>query len=319
MAFDIFLLIVGFGLIAKGGDVFVDSSVLIGRALNVPRFVIGGTLVSLATNAPEVAVATTASLAGDSGIALGDAVGSCICNIGLIAGTVSMISPIGADARDFTNRALWMAAAGGMVVLFSVDGTLSRSLGMVLMLMAAAYLSWDFVGVRRMRKRNRDESVRTEEEAALWRAVGTFVLGAIVIIFGARLLVMSAQTLAGALGVPTAIIGFSVVAFGTSIPELVTGVAAARKGVVDLALGTVVGSNVLNLFLVVGLAGTINPLTLDSVVQSYAFPWMGFFFGALIVLIRRNGKIGPTAGAGLLLAYLLYVVGLVTLPSLGPA
>ena len=105
MAFDIFLLIVGFGLIAKGGDVFVDSSVLIGRALNVPRFVIGGTLGSLATNAPEVAVATTASLAGDSGIALGDAVGSCICNIGLIAGTVSMISPIGADARDFTNRA----------------------------------------------------------------------------------------------------------------------------------------------------------------------------------------------------------------------
>ena len=315
MAFDIFLLIVGFGLIAKGGDVFVDSSVLIGRALNVPRFVIGGTLVSLATNAPEVAVATTASLAGDSGIALGDAVGSCICNIGLIAGTVAMISPIGADARDFTKRALWMAAAGGMVVLFSVDGTLSRPLGMVLMLMAAAYLSWDFVGVRRMRKRNRDESVRTEEEAALWRAVGTFALGALLIIFGARLLVMSAQTLAVALGVPTAIIGFSVVAFGTSIPELVTGVAAARKGVVDLALGTVVGSNVLNLFLVVGLAGTINPLTLDSVVQNYAFPWMGFFFGALIVLVRRNGSVGPRAGLGLLALYLVYVVGLTFFPG----
>ena len=298
MTFDVFLLIVGFALIAKGGDMFVDASVLIGRALNVPRFVIGGTLVSLATNAPELAVATTASLAGDSGIAFGDAVGSCICNVGLIAGTVAMISPVGAEARDFTNRALWMAAAGGMVVLFSVNGTLSRPLAMVLLLMAAAYLSWDYIGIRRWRKRNRDKLVRTEEHAALWKAVGTFTLGALLIIFGARLLVTSAQTLASAMGVPTAIIGFSVVAFGTSIPELVTGVAAARKGVVDLALGAIVGSNILNLSLVVGLAGTIHPLTLNAVVQSYAFPWMGFFFWCSCHTCSQKWLYWTTRGSG---------------------
>ena len=152
MLLDLILLAAGLGLIAKGGDLFVDSSVHIGRALNVPRFIIGGTLVSLATTAPELVVSSTASSMGDSGIALGNAVGSCICNIGLIVGTVALMTPVGAEPRDFANRAAWMSAGGVLVVLFTLDRSMDRSLSVILLLLAFAYLLWDYRAIRRIRQ-----------------------------------------------------------------------------------------------------------------------------------------------------------------------
>jgi len=319
VALDIFLLIAGFILIAKGGDMFVDSSVHIGRALNVPRFIVGGTLVSLATTTPELVVSATASTIGDSGIALGNAVGSCICNIGLIVGTVAIMVPVSAGARDFANRSLWMSAGGALVVIFSLDRTLSRPLGAVLLMVAVAYLVWDYLAIRRMRAGQDRTPPSTEERAALVRLAGLFVLGAGLIIVGSGLLVTSGQSVAAVLGVPSAIIGFSVVALGTSLPELVTGVSAARKGVPDLSLGNIIGANVLNLFLIVGVSGTIQPLALDRFTQWYAFPWMAVFFGTLIFLVRRNGHVGRRAGVGLLILYLFYSLGLGMLPTLGLA
>ena len=319
MGFDIFLLIIGFVLIAKGGDMFVDSSVHIGRALGIPRFIVGGTLVSLATTTPELVVSATASGVGDSGIALGNAVGSCICNIGLIVGTVAILVPVSAGARDFANRALWMSAGGVLVVMFSLDRTLSRPLGALLLVLAAAYLLWDYQSIRRLRAGRDRTPPSAEERAALVRSISTFALGAGLIIVGSRVLVTSGQSVAAALGIPSAIIGFSVVAIGTSLPEFVTGVSAARKGVPDLSLGNIIGANVLNLFLIVGLSGTIQPLELDGFTQWYAFPWMAVFFGTLIFLVRRNGHVGRRAGLGLLGLYLAYSLGLVTLPALGLA
>ena len=319
MVLDIFLLIAGFILIAKGGDMFVDSSVHIGRALNVPRFIVGGTLVSLATTTPELVVSATASTLGDSGIALGNAVGSCICNIGLIVGVVAIMVPVSAGARDFANRALWMSAGGALVVIFSLDRTLSRPLGAVLLMLAVAYLVWDYLAIRRMRAGPDRTPPSAEERAALVRSAGLFALGAGLIIVGSGLLVTSGQSVAAVLGVPSAIIGFSVVALGTSLPELVTGVSAARKGVPDLSLGNIIGANVLNLFLIVGVSGTIQPLELDRFTQWYAFPWMAVFFGTLIFLVRRNGHVGRLAGVGLLILYLAYSLGLGMLPTLGLA
>ncbi|MCY4510468.1 MAG: hypothetical protein OXG35_26450 [Acidobacteria bacterium] len=112
MLYDIVLIVLGLGLVAKGGDLFVDSSIYIGQALRIPRFVIGGTLVSLATTTPELVVSAMASSVGDTGIALGNAVGSCICNIGLIVGTVSLLTPVEVEKRDFVRRAAWMVSAG---------------------------------------------------------------------------------------------------------------------------------------------------------------------------------------------------------------
>ena len=316
MLYDILLIAVGFALVAKGGDLFVDSSIHIGRALRIPRFVIGGTLVSLATTTPELVVSVTAATLGDSGIALGNAVGSCICNIGLIIGVVAIIMPVEVDRPDFIRRAAWMAGGGLLVVAFSWDRSMERIYGILLLAGAAAYLAWDLAGILRSRRQSAADAEDPDAAGGLAAAVGWFSVGAVFVIAGSRLLVTSGQGLAAALGVPSAIVGFSVIAIGTSVPELVTGVAAARKGVPDLSLGNIVGANVLNLLLIVGLSGTIQPLALDPFSQRYGFPWLGIFCVTIIGIVLRFGLVRRAAGIALLLLYALYVIGLIALPAL---
>ena len=316
MLYDILLIAVGFALVAKGGDLFVDSSIHIGRALRIPRFVIGGTLVSLATTTPELVVSVTAASMGDSGIALGNAVGSCICNIGLIIGLVAIIMPVRVDRSDFIRRAAWMVGGGVLVVAFSWDRSMERIYGLLLLAGAAAYLAWDLAGILRSRRQTAGEAGDPDASEGLGAAVGWFAVGAACVIVGSRLLVTSGQGLAAALGVPSAIIGFSVIAVGTSVPELVTGVSAARKGVPDLSLGNIIGANVLNLLLIVGLSGTIQPLVLDPFSQGYGFPWLAIFFVTLIGIVLRFGLVRRAAGIALLLLYALYIIGLVATPAL---
>ena len=317
MLYDVVLIAVGFGLVAKGGDLFVDSSVRIGRALRIPRFVIGGTLVSLATTGPELVVSATAATMGDSGIALGNAVGSCICNIGLIVGTVALIMPVEVDKADFVRRAGWMVGGGLLVVVFSWDLAMDRVYGFVLLALAAAYLGWDLLGILRSRRSSAADAADADAAGGLAGAVGWFAAGGACVLIGSRLLVVSGQGLAEAFGVPSAIIGFSVIAVGTSLPELVTGVTAARKGVPDLSLGNIIGANILNLFLIVGLSAAIQPLALDRFSQWYGFPWLGLFFLALAGVVLKNGVVRRAAGIGLLMLYALYTIGLVSIPALG--
>lgn len=317
MALDFLLVLVSLALVAGGGNLFVDSSVNIGRAFHIPRFVVGGTLVSLATTTPELVVSTTASVLGDSGIALGSAIGSCICNIGLIIGTVALIIPVKFDQRDFTKRASWMVAGAAMVIVFSLNGAISRSFGIVLLMSAVAYLMWDFQMIRKIRARHDQILNEFSNNKSLVDPILKFVLGIVLIIVGSRLLVSSGQNVAVALGVPSAIVGFSVVSIGTSLPELVTGVIAARKGIPDLSLGNIIGANVLNLFLIIGLSSTIQPLSLDPFTQRYAFPWLVIFIAGIIVLVRRNRLLGKSVGVWLLTLYALYMFGLVVIPLLG--
>ena len=317
MLYDITLIAIGFVLVAKGGELFVDSSIQIGRVLRIPRFVIGGTLVSLATTAPELTTSALASAVEDTGMALGNAIGSCICNIGLIVGIVALIMPVEVDRADFVKRSAWMIAGGVLIVVFSWDLSMGRPYGAVLLVGAGAYLLWDVVGMIRARAASDAVDVEEDGSEGLGGAVGWFSLGGVLLVIGGTLLVKSGQGLAETFGIPSATIGFSVIAIGTSVPELVTGVTAARKGVPDLALGNILGANILNLFLVVGLSGTITPLDLKPWYQWYAFPWLGLFFVAIVGVVLKNGIVRRAAGIGLLLMYVLYTVGLVTMPMVG--
>ncbi len=311
MLIDILLIVVGFALVAKGGDLFVDSSIRIGKALAIPRIVIGGTLVSLATTAPELVVSVTAALRGDPGMALGNAIGSCICNIGLIVGAVALIVPVDADRADFIRRALWMAAGGLLVVGFSWDLSMERVFGGILLAGAFGYLGWDLFGILRARQGGDTASeVDAEARAGLGGAVAWFTLGGGCVLAGSYFLVTSGQNLALAAGIPSSVIGFTVIAIGTSVPELVTGVTAARKGVPDLSLGNIIGANVLNLFLVVGLSSAIAPLNLDLFSQRYGFPWMAVFFLMVIATVLKYGVVRRTAGIVLLTLYALYTAGI---------
>lgn len=308
MILDSVWFFVGLVLMGRGGDLFVDASSQLSRALRIPRIVIGGTIVSIATTVPELLTSVQASLRGDTGMALGNAVGSCITNIGLIAGVVAIIMPIEFDRSNVLKRSAWMVLAAVLIVLFSWDLTMSKTYAAVLLLLTVLYLAWDVVGVIRSRADMNDRTA--DDNPKTLNAVGRFLLGAVFVAFGSYLLVDSGQNIALAFGVSTTIIGLSLVAFGTSLPELVTGVKAARRGMPDLSLGNIIGANVLNLLLIVGASGAITPLVLKPVSQQYAFPWLGLFFAVLLGVVIRHGVIRRAAGIGLLLLFTFYTIGL---------
>jgi len=301
-------LLVALALMARGGDLFVDASSQLSRVLRIPRIVIGGTIVSIATTVPELLTSVQASLRGDTGMALGNAVGSCITNIGLITGVVAIIMPIEFDRADVLKRSAWMVLGAALIVFFSWDLTMSRTYAAALLFFAAVYLAWDVVGVIRSRADMNDRTA--DDNPKILNAVGRFVLGAVFVTFGSWLLVETGQDIAKFIGVSSEVVGLSVVAFGTSVPEFVTGVTAARRGMSDLSLGNIIGANVLNLLLIVGASGAITPLVLKPVSQQYAFLWLGLFFAVLLGVVIRHGVIRRAAGIGLLVLFSLYMLGL---------
>ena len=308
MILDTALFVVGLVLMGRGGDLFVDASSQLSRAFRVPRFIVGGTIVSVATTVPELLTSIQASLDGDSGLALGNAIGSCIANIGLITGLVAIIMPIEFDRADVLKRSIWMMSAAVFIVIVSWNLKISFAYAVVLLIFTVVYLAWDVFGVIRHRSKLVDEPIG--DGPTPLSALGWFVLGAVFVGFGSKLLVDAGQNIAVALGISTTVVGLSFVAFGTSLPELVTGIKAARRGMPDLSLGNIIGANVLNLLLIVGASGVITPLVLEPMSQQYAFPWLGVFFVVLLGIIVRHGVIRRAAGIGLLLLFGLYSLGL---------
>ena len=308
MILDTVLFVVGLVLMGRGGDLFVDASSQLSRAFRVPRFIVGGTIVSVATTVPELLTSIQASLDGDSGLALGNAIGSCIANIGLITGLVAIIIPIEFDRSDVLRRSTWMMFAAVFIVIVSWNLKISFAYAVVLLIFTGVYLLWDVFGIVRHRSKLVDEPIG--DHPTPLRAIGWFLLGAVFVGFGSKLLVDAGQNIAVALGISTTVVGLSFVAFGTSLPELVTGIKAARRGMPDLSLGNIIGANVLNLLLIVGASGVITPLVLEPMSQQYAFPWLGVFFVVLLGSIVRHGVIRRAAGIGLLLLFGLYSLGL---------
>ena len=313
MLIHVLYLAAGLLLVIKGGDLFVDASTHISSRLHIPRIVVGGTIVSIATTVPELVVSATASFMGDSGIAIGNAVGSAIANIGLIVGVVALLTPVVVDLSDFKVRSRWMLGSAVLVVMLSWNLNLPRTYGVILFGVSLAYLAADCISAIRKRK-----TVQvTLDETPLTRSLVIFVIGAVMVGLGSRLLVTSGIEIAAALGVPSVIIGLSIVSIGTSLPELVTAVTAARKGVPDLSIGNILGANVLNLTMITGAAVTIRPLTLLPFTRNYSFPWLMVLIVLMIVMIGREGKIAKREGGILLVLYASYIAGLIVLPMIG--
>lgn len=315
MILHILLFILGLLLVLKGGDSFVDASTAIALRLKVPRIVVGGTIVSLATTAPELVVSTTASYMGDAGIALGNAVGSAIANIGLIVSLSAILLPIAIDVVDFRRRAIWMLVSAILVVAFAWDLEVSRLAGLILFTMGILYLTLNCLRAMLERKKSTNTSepnnASLEKSLSLKKALLIFLFGAVLVILGSKLLVNSGIEIAKALNIPSLIIGLTAVAVGTSLPELVTAITSAKKKVSDLSIGNIVGANILNLALITGLSAMIRPLTLDTFTRSYAFSWLFIMVFGLILIFWKKGKMGKKTGILLLSLYVLYNLGLV--------
>ena len=294
------LLIVGFVLLIKGADLFVDGASSVAAKLKVPSLIIGLTVVSIGTSLPEAAVSISASLSGNNSISLGNVIGSNIFNLLMVVGVSSAILPIVTD-RDMLKRD--MPINIGITVLLGIllfDGNLSRLEALLLLLLLVAYM---FLLIRSALK-NRVEAEETK--GLSWaKSIVFIVLGMAAIIGGGQLVVNSAKTIAMALGMSETLVGLTVVAIGTSLPELVTSVVAARKGDSGIAMGNVIGSNLFNILFILGMAGVIKPLTADAAF----FIDTGILLGisALMLLFAfTKRKISRVEGITCVLIYVAY-------------
>lgn len=278
---SIVLLLVGFVLLVKGADFFVEGSSSVAKKLKVPSIIIGLTIVAMGTSLPEAAVSVTASLANKNSLAISNVTGSNIFNLMVVIGVCSMMVPV-AVHRDSVRRdipisilcilLLMAMGAADYVVghkgMGMVDFIKAKNMkighidGVILLICFALFLAMMLVSALKARKSDPTEE-ETEGNALLpvSRCILYIVGGAAAIVFGGNLVVDHASALAIKMGMSETLVGLTIVSVGTSLPELVTSVVAARKNEVDMALGNAIGSNIFNILLIVGLAGTISPVS----------------------------------------------------------
>jgi cation:H+ antiporter len=254
------LLLVGFVLLIKGADFFVDGASSIAGKLKVPSLIIGLTVVSMGTSMPEAAVSISASLTGSNSISLGNVIGSNIFNLLMVVGISSLILPIATD-KDILKRdmPINIGITVALLVMLLIGGELSRIDAAILLVMLAGYM---FLLIRSaLKNRIEDEAPKVYS----WlKSIVLSIVGAAAIIWGGNLVVESAKTIALNLGMGETLVGLTVVALGTSLPELVTSIVAAKKGDSGIAMGNVVGSCIFNILFILGMAGVISPMTADS-------------------------------------------------------
>ncbi|MCR4951467.1 MAG: calcium/sodium antiporter [Solobacterium sp.] len=260
----VLLFLLGFLLLIKGGDWFVDGAVGIAHKFHLPEVLIGATVVSIGTTLPEVMVSAQAALQHNSGISYGNAIGSIICNTSLIAAIT-----IAAKPGNVERKTLWLPSGAFFLAAFIysliayTQGSFSRWQGIMFLIMFAVYM---FLSVKQMQGGNaaQAEEEAEEDNTPLRREIMLLVVGAAAIAVGANLLVNNGTIIAAALGVPDSVIGLTMVALGTSLPELVTAITSLMKGHGALSLGNVIGANLFNIVLVSGAAISISPFAVPA-------------------------------------------------------
>lgn len=265
MLIPILLFILGFILLIKGGDWFVEGAVSVANRFNLPELLIGATVVSIGTTLPEVMVSAQAALAGSSGISYGNAIGSIICNTSLIAALTVAVRP-GAVKRKtlvFPVIVFFLAAALYAGCAYT-SGRFQRWNGILFLFIFVIYLVITILQMKKNPEAAAADEDRHPENIPVWKSALLLVVGAVAIAFGANLLVNNGTIIAQALGVPDSVIGLTMVALGTSLPELITAITSLIKGHSSLSLGNIIGANLFNIVLVSGTAITINPFSIPT-------------------------------------------------------
>ena len=306
-------ILIGLVILVWSADRFVEGASAAAVHGGVPPLLIGMLIIGFGTSAPELSVSALASLQGNSGIALGNAWGSSITNIALIIGLVALISPITAHARVARRELPVLLAVTALAGWQVYDGRLSRTDGVVLLAVFAVLIGWSIY--EGMRNRETTMAGETHQQylthtMPLGRAVMWLLIGLVLLVLSSRLLVWGAVFIASDLGVSDLIIGLTIVAVGTSLPELASSLAAIRKKEHDLALGNIIGSGLFNTLAVVGLAALIEPLDVAPEVLTRDWAVMAALTLALLLMCiawrGRPGRINRLEGAGLLMVFCGY-------------
>lgn len=285
-------LIVGFVLLIKGADFFVDGASAVARLLRVPSVVIGLTIVAMGTSAPETAVSITAGLSGSNEIAISNVIGSNIFNLLIVIGVCAMIKAFNTDLEILKRDMPINIGITVLLLIFLLDGSLSRIEGILLLLGLVIYL----VVVVRSALKNRTTESAEEEETDKVQTIPQIILcivgGLLAIIWGGDLVVDNAQRIALSFGMSPMLVGLTIVAMGTSLPELVTSVVASRKGESGLALGNAVGSCIFNILFILGMSSVLSPITLtgSSGIESITDTAILAVVSTIILICSNSGK-----------------------------
>ncbi len=315
MLVPILLFLLGFLLLIKGGDWFVDGATGIAHKFHIPEILIGATVVSIGTTLPEVMVSANSALSGHGEIAYGNAIGSIICNTALIAAITVAVKPSKVERKSLILPVIFFF---GAVVFYSAvayaTGYFSRTVGVVLTSIFLVYMIFCVLNARKSMIDGKDISKEDDEDINIINKIILLVVGAAVIAIGADLLVDNGIIIAQAIGIPEAVIGLTVVALGTSLPELVTAITSLVKGHGALSLGNVIGANLFNLVLVSGVSTVLSPFAIP---QSSAIngvntslvvdiPVMFFVMSLLVIPTLIRGKLSRIQGIILLVTYVAF-------------
>ncbi len=302
----IFLLIVGFVVLFFSGDWLVKSSVQLARHFKVSTLVIGITVVAFGTSAPELLVSLKAVFEGSPDISIGNVVGSNIANIALVLGLVGVVFPIKVKKKGLWLDWLIMLIASVGLLIASFNRVIGFAEGIIFLVLLGLYLIWSIFNSRRQSKRGEDIK---EPELSLLRSVGLFLLAAVGLYFGADWLVRGAKVLASSFGISERVIGISVVAFGTSVPELATSLVAAIKKETDISIGNIIGSNIFNIWAILGITASMKSLNVNEAILNWDYWWMiGLaLLLFLFILPLARGIINRWKGAILMIVYILYI------------
>lgn len=260
------LLIVGFVLLVKGADFFVDGASSVAKMLKVPSLIIGLTIVAMGTSLPETSVSVSAALANKNELAIANAVGSNIFNLMVVCGVCAVLCPLVVQKSTLLKEYPMSVGAAALLLVFGLTGMLVGHIeGGILLACFVAFLLWMIFSALKARKQSADSASEEDQKILpVWKCILFIIGGAAAIVFGGNFVVDSASFIALTFGMSENLVGLTIVAFGTSLPELVTSAVAARKKEVDMALGNVIGSNIFNILMVLGLSGAISPMTFTT-------------------------------------------------------
>lgn len=315
MFLSIVEILIGVVLLYFGAEWLVSGGVKIATRLSVPSLIIGLTLVAFGTSAPELAVSIDSALNGQGDISIGNVAGSNICNIGLILGAAALINPLSVKLQLFKfDSPVMVLAALGLALFCWFTGGVPRWGGVLFLLLFAAY-TIVLILLARREKRDADNSVSEEAHILSWRDSFWFsavlvIVGLGLLIAGAKILVTGAVEIGRICGLSEAVIGLTIVAIGTSLPELATSVVAAIRGERDIAVGNVVGSNIFNVFAIMGIVPLISPVKVTGI-GTVDWVVLLLFSVALLPLMRSGFEISRKEGAVLVTGFIGYLIYLI--------
>lgn len=304
MVLRVFILLVGFLLLVKGADWFVEGAAGIAKKLGIPQLIIGLTIVAMGTSMPEAAVSITAALQENAGITIGNIVGSNILNILIILGVTALITNVAIQKSTLYYEIPYMIAITIVLMIFGITGgEISFIEGIIFWLLFIVFLGYLFV----MSKKGNSQENEEVKDIPVWKCILFMLVGGVMVVKGSDFAVSGASAIARFFGMSERFIGLTIVAFGTSLPELVTSVTAAKKGNAGIAIGNIVGSNIFNILFVIGTTALICTVPFESkfiidtiiAIASGAVLWLGTY---------KNRELRKPCGIVMLLGYAAYFI-----------